>query len=121
MSTVAFCQVETAEIKEHLEKKGVNVNPSHTSYPPPHVNCVLAYLLTDACNHTVTKLFLCSLTSAFPFDTQNTGDVSIRWYEPVCCKPLVSLCMHRPIHVVSYMTSACRCYTDRIPSAPHGT
>lgn len=78
MSTAAFCQVETAEIKAHLEKKGVNVKPSHTSFPPSCVECVLAYLPTDACNHTVAKLFLFSLTSIFPFYKQNAGGVAIR-------------------------------------------
>lgn len=74
----SLCQVETAEIKAHLEKKGVDIKPSHTSFPPPCVKCVLAYLPTDACNHTVAKLFLCSLTSVFPFCTQNAGGVAIR-------------------------------------------
>lgn len=67
MSTAAFCQVETVEIKAYLDKKGVDVKPSHTLFPPPHVKCILTYLLTDPCNHTVAKLFLCSLTSIFPF------------------------------------------------------
>lgn len=77
MSTAAFSQVETAEIKAFLEK-GVDIKPSHTSFPPLHVKCVLTYLLTIACNHTVAKLSLCSLTSVFPFYAQNTGGVAIR-------------------------------------------
>lgn len=95
MSNAAFYQIETAEIKTHMEKKGVDVKSLFT---PPFHHCVCEVhlcLSAHRCMHTVQKLFLCSFTPVFPFSTQNTGGIAIRQSKLVHCTPLVSLCMHQ--------------------------
>lgn len=89
MSSAAFYQTESAEIKAHMEK-GVDVKALSTT------TCEACLCLSaHRCMHTVPNLFLRSLTSVFPFSTQNTGGVAIRQSRLVLCTPLVSLCMHQ--------------------------
>lgn len=86
-STAAFCQVQTAEIRAHMEKDA-DLKPSHISFPLPLVKSILTYPPANACNYTVTKLFLSTLTSVFPLYTQSTGGVAVRWYSLCCASPL---------------------------------
>lgn len=95
MSSAAFYQTESAEIKAHMEK-GVDVKALFFSHLLSTTTCEARLCLSaHRCMHTVPKLFLCSLTSVFPFSTQNTGGVAIRQSKLMHCTPLVSLCMHQ--------------------------